>query len=125
MMKPGWAPPTPAVQEPSVVPAGSCVESSPKYQTLPWLSCAYQSSVSSISTPSSSPWSRTSTVLTPSILGVLCVTVTTSSAAVFCSVPRYVKRVPGTSGQYGLSIVVDDLLKLCASNAGHVGAGLD
>src|SRR5439155_3632755 len=125
MMYPGCAPSMPAVQEPSCVAAGSCVASSPKYQMLPSSSCAYQSNVSSVRTPDSYTWSRTSTVATPSIVGVLCVTYTMSTTGAFLTVPLYVNRVPGTNGKYGLFIVVD-LWKLPELKLGQAGgAGLD
>jgi hypothetical protein len=87
MMMPGCAPSTPAVQEPVWSPLGNSVDSSPKYHTLPASSCAYQSSVSSVRTPPSVTWSRISMVATPSIVGLLCVTVTTSTTGVFLNVP--------------------------------------
>src|SRR2546423_521000 len=124
MIKPGCAPLPPAVLEPVCVPAGSCVASSPKYQTLPWSSCPYQSKVSSVRTPASKTWSRTSIVFTPSIVFVVRVTVTVSTTGVFWTAPLYVNLVPGTTGKYGLLIVVD-LWKLAESKAGQVGAGLD
>ena len=71
MKMPGPAPLTPDCQVPAVVvtlPAAlySAVFS-PKYQTLPCLSCAYQSSVFSIGLPCTVVTSRTTVQVTPSI----------------------------------------------------------
>src|SRR5262245_31332657 len=65
---PGSPPFTPASHEPSVptsTPFAYCLASSPKYQTLPCLSWAYQSWVSSSSPPFTNTVSITSTQVTP------------------------------------------------------------
>ena len=82
MITPAWAPSTPASNEPAVVvglPFSYSVVFSPRYQTLPSESCAYQSSVTSTGTPSSVTTSCTTAASTPfAILLVLPVTVTTT-----------------------------------------------
>ena len=87
MMIPGWAPSTPASNEPAVVvglPFSYSVVASPRYQMLPSESWAYQSSVTSTGSPFSVTTSRTTRASTPlAICFVLSVTVTTT----FCSVP--------------------------------------
>src|SRR3954469_4760815 len=67
MAIPADAPSTPACQDPDVstLPPSYSLVSSPKYQTLPDRSCAYQSSVSSSSVPSSLTTSCTTVVGTP------------------------------------------------------------
>ena len=50
---------------PITMPSSSCLDSSPKYQTFPALSWANQSSVSSVSSPSTLTLSWTSTHFTP------------------------------------------------------------
>ena len=67
-MMPGSAPSTPASHEPSVLetsPFSYSLVSSPMYQTLPSWSWAYQSNVSSASSPSTYTVSRTTVVETP------------------------------------------------------------
>src|SRR5262245_36366499 len=101
---PGWAPSTPASHEPAWSPAGlSSYEtvSSPKYQTLPARSCAYQSNVSSTSSPPAKTWSWTTTVETPITVRRSVVTAVTVRSSWLLKV----NFVPGTSGQYGLSTV--------------------
>jgi hypothetical protein len=71
------APSTPPVKVPSRVvgrPPASSIVFSPKYQTLPSLSWANQSSVSSVSSPSVLTVSWTSMQVTPRITLVLWVT---------------------------------------------------
>ena len=63
--------------------------SSPKYQTVPSWSWAYQSRVSSASLPFTNSWSLTTVAVTPSICLVSCATVTTSTAASPPSLPLY------------------------------------
>jgi hypothetical protein len=105
---PGSAPLTPAVQVPFVVatlPFSYSLVSSPKYQTVPSRCWAYQSKVSSLSWPSSLTVSRTSTQVTPMIVLVLSVTVTTvvSTPSPVCA--RILPSHPGRSGKNGLSMV--------------------
>ena len=74
--------------------------SSPRYQTFPPVSCAYQSNVSSTISPSSVTVSRTTVAWMPSIIFVWSVTVTTMR----CSTPssstsRYTHLDPGVIGQ--------------------------
>ena len=87
MMIPASAPSTPASNDPAVVtglPFSYSVVSSPRYQMLPSASWAYQSSVTSIGSPSSVTTSWTTRASTPfAICFVLFVTVTTT----FCSAP--------------------------------------
>src|SRR6478672_10410616 len=72
---------------------------SPKYQTFPPRSCAYQSLVSSASFPSAKTLSATTTVETPMTVRRSDVTTT-----LVCS-PALLNSndVPGFNGQYGLS----------------------
>src|SRR5437868_2988352 len=104
MTMPGCAPFTPDLNEPSMLvislPSSSWVFS-PKYQTLPSLSCAYQSSVSSVNTPPTYTVSWTSTQVTPRITLVLWVTKRTLLSLAL----TYVNVVPGRSGKNGLLIV--------------------
>ena len=68
MMTPGSAPSTPASKEPAVeeiVPSSNSAVSSPRYQTLPRASCAYQSKVSSTSSPLCRTLSRTTRAVIP------------------------------------------------------------
>ena len=68
MITPAWAPSTPASNEPAVLtglPFWYSVVASPRYQTLPFASCAYQSSVTSTNSPSSLTTSRTTRAVTP------------------------------------------------------------
>src|SRR6187431_2528412 len=65
---PGCAPSTPASNDPSVdtgLPFSYSVVASPRYQTFPHRSWAYQSSVTSIGSPSSVATSWTTRALTP------------------------------------------------------------
>ena len=82
MMMPARAPSTPASNEPSFdtgLPFSYSVVSSPRYQMLPARSCAYQSSVTSTSFPSSVTTSCTTRAVTPfAISFVRRVTVTTT-----------------------------------------------
>ena len=82
MKIPGIAPSTPACHVPSVLVTFPCPSSvavsSPKYQTLPALSCVYQSIVSSTSLPPSYTRSWITTQGTPSISAVSCVTSNTT-----------------------------------------------
>jgi len=86
MMIPACAPSTPASKEPSVVvglPFSYSVVNSPRYQMLPFLSCAYQSSVTSTGLPPSLTTSWTTRAVTPlAIRFVLSVTVTTTRCLV-------------------------------------------
>ena len=73
---------------------------SPRYQTFPHLSCAYQSNVSSTTSPSSDTVSRTTVAWMPSIIFVWSVTVTTTRCTVpSASVSRYTHLDPGVIGQ--------------------------
>lgn len=80
---------------------------SPKYQTLPFESCAYQSSVTSVGLPWSRTTSRTTLARTPSAISfVRRVTVITwrwvdPSAR---SVTLYTQRLPTVIGQRRLSM---------------------
>ena len=78
---PGLAPLTPVSQEPSVLtlPLSYSLVSSPKYQTAPSRSCAYQSQVSSTTWPFELATSWTTVVVTPAMSFVFDVTVTTMS----------------------------------------------
>ena len=82
MTMPASAPSTPASNEPqrqTRLPFSYSAVSSPRYQTLPSESWAYQSSVSSTSSPPSVTVSRTTTASTPfAIVFVLSVTSTTT-----------------------------------------------
>ena len=87
MMIPACAPSTPASNEPDLVftlPFSYSAVFSPRYQTLPSPSWAYQSSVTSTSSPFSVTTSRTTLASMPlAIIFVLSVTVTSTR----CSVP--------------------------------------
>ncbi len=87
MMTPGSAPSTPASNEPSLdttLPFSYSAVASPRYQTFPQRSCAYQSSVTSTSSPSSVTTSWTTLAVIPfAIRLVFLVTVTTTR----CFVP--------------------------------------
>ena len=82
MMIPGSAPSTPASNDPALVetfPSSNSAVSSPRYQTFPAASCAYQSNVSSMSSPSCVTVSRTTRAVMPfAISFVSLVTVTTT-----------------------------------------------
>ena len=104
MITPASAPSTPASNEPprdETFPSSNSAVCSPRYQTLPSPSCAYQSKVSSITSPSEVTVSRTTRAVTPfAIRFVALLTVTrTSSAFPSSSSSRYVQRVPGVIGQ--------------------------
>src|SRR4051812_24754028 len=98
---PARAPSTPASHDPSLLgtPFSYAVVSSPKYQTLPSRSCAYQSDVSSSSSPSLVTVSRTTRVVTPSTTLVLLVTSTTMSSTPSGDVLRYTHLIPGSYGR--------------------------
>jgi hypothetical protein len=74
---------------------------SPRYQTLPPASWAYQSSVSSTAAPSCVTTSCTTRAVMPlAIFFVSFVTVISTSLTVpLVSVSRYTQRVPGAIGQ--------------------------
>ena len=104
MAIPGSAPSTPASNDPArdeIRPSSNSAVSSPRYQTLPSPSWAYQSKVSSISSPSSVTVSRTIRAVTPfAISFVSLLTVTRTSIGLpASSSSRYVQRVPGRIGQ--------------------------
>src|SRR5258706_16030282 len=105
MKIPGSAPSTPAVQVPFVsttFPLASRIEvPSPKYQTLPSRSWAYQSIVRSSSTPATFRLSWMTTQVTPSTTFVSDVTSKVSSSLSPSSVPSYVNVVPGLNGNHG------------------------
>src|SRR6266540_5462089 len=104
---PAFASLTPASHDPSLrthLPFTKSEESSPRYQTLPCLSCAYQSKVFSSRLPPTSTWSRTTVARMPRITFVLWVTKTETRRAFPSCVPRKRKVVPGRSGKYLLSI---------------------
>src|SRR6266545_186600 len=106
MMMPAVAPSTPASQEPAVStwsPSYSLV-CSPKYHTLPSVSSAIQSKVSSSSTPSSQTTSWTTRVVTPSTTRVRAVTVTTLVSVPSAVCPTYRHTRPTGAGYHGLSI---------------------
>src|SRR5947207_817452 len=98
---------TPACQVPSVLvtlPCGSSsAVSSPKYQTLPALSCAYQSVVRSPRWPCTYRRSLTALHGAPWIVFVVVVALTTSREGLPSFTPLYVQVVPGFSGNQGLS----------------------
>src|SRR5262245_34215777 len=108
MMTPGCAPLTPLSNEPvvSTAPSLNSLVASPKYQTLPSRSCAYQSKVSSSGSLSTVTASWTTTVSTPMTFLMSRVT----SVVVRCSpsgvAASEIVRVPGVSGKYGLSTLV-------------------
>ncbi len=80
-MIPGWAPSTPASHEPAVLttsPFSYSFVSSPRYQRLPAVSCAYQSSVSSMTSPSMLTTSWTTVAVMPRMSCVSSVTVTST-----------------------------------------------
>src|SRR6476469_7016363 len=108
MMMPGSAPLTPASNEPAVsaVPSLNSLVASPKYQTLPSRSCAYQSTVSSKGSLSTVTASWTATVSTPMIVLVSRVTSVVVRCSPSCVAASEIMRVPGVSGKYGLSTLV-------------------
>src|SRR5204863_1258066 len=121
MTTPGKAPSTPAFHEPYelvATPPEISWESSPKYQTFPSTSCAYQSNVSSVSDPFVGTASFTTTLRTPMIFTVSFVTVTVSVSCPYEDVPSNRNVLPGWSGKYALSIVV---VKRDASISGRYG----
>ena len=104
MIMPGSAPSTPASKEPSRLasfPFSNSAVSSPRYHTLPSASWAYQSRVSSTSSPSSVTVSRTTAASMPlAIWLVLVETVTTTlTIAPASSISRKVHWVPGSRGK--------------------------
>src|SRR5262245_42939722 len=109
MTTPGCAPPTPASHDPLVeetFPLTYSAVSSPKYQTFPNRSCAYQSSVSSARSPfAEKTWSWTTVVVTPRITFVRSVTTTTLRSRCPSDTPSNTVLVPGMNGMYGLSII--------------------
>src|SRR3989442_3971164 len=99
MMTPACAPFFPASHEPTVLTGGpSSFVSSPKYQTFPSLSGAYQSKVSSLRAPFRYTASWTTNVATLRIGLVSYVTVTASISTPSGVSCRYGKTVPGTRG---------------------------
>src|SRR4029453_2449461 len=84
------------------------VVASPRYQTFPSESWAYQSSVTSTGVPCSLTVSRITLATTPlAIVLVFCVTSTTAfSRFPVVSVSLETHLLPGLIGQYGLSILV-------------------
>jgi hypothetical protein len=78
MMIPGRAPSTPASQDPAEEssPFRTALVASPRYQTLPLRSWAYQSKVSSTRAPSRVSVSRTTVALIPMTVRVWSVTTT-------------------------------------------------
>src|SRR5262249_11037139 len=108
MTIPAAAPSTPDSQEPFVeviLPFFTVDVASPKYQTVPCLSWANQSSVASESFPSSYKLSFTTTQCTPWITLLCRVTLTTSRVRLPSEMPVKTYVVPGRSGYHGLSIV--------------------
>src|SRR4051794_13464620 len=104
---PGLAPPTPASHDPDVsgFPDRSySVVSSPRYQTLPSESWAYQSKVSSSSRPSTRTTSRTTVAPTPSTTRLRSVTVTTVRSVPSADFPTKRHVVPTGQGSHGLSM---------------------
>src|SRR5262245_49859369 len=107
-MIPGCSPSTPSSHEPSRLvtsPFLYSAVSSPKYQTLPSASCAYQSKVSSCSAPSALTSSRTTVQTTPMIVLVSSVTSVVVTSPADSPDPSITQRLPGVSGKYGLSTV--------------------
>ncbi len=104
MTMPGSAPSIPASHAPdafTAMPFSNSRVSSPKYHTLPSASWAYQSNVSSMTTPSSVTVSRTTTVSTPMTSRVSSVTSTTIRSRPSGVCDSYTQRDPGVSGRYG------------------------
>src|SRR5215204_4660404 len=108
MTTPGCAPPTPAAHDPFVEetsPLAYSAVSSPKYQTFPNRSWAYQSNVSSARSPfAEKTWSCTTVVVTPRITFVRSVTTTTLRSRSPSDAPSNTVLVPGRNGMYGFSI---------------------
>src|SRR5262245_49373468 len=124
MMIPDRAPFTPASQEPEVsgVPSAAyATVSSPRYHTLPRVSCAYQSVVRSSTLPSCSATSVITVAVTPSITFVWSVTVTVSRRGWPSFRTRYTIVRPTGSGKYGLSMGAP-ATNIPGSNAGIPGA---
>src|SRR5262245_38314215 len=122
MMMPGSAPSTPASQAPFLLatwPLTYSAVSSPKYQTFPSESCAYQSSVSSIRSPLGVRTSScTTTQSTPITVLVSDVTVT----VIFSPGASYFQTAPTGKGHSGLSIT---LVKFAGSISGmYAGSGV-
>ena len=93
--------------------------SSPMYQTLPCLSCAYQSNVASMTLPRVVSRSRITLAVTPMICLVWPVTVYVSTVGSPSLTPTDTHERPFTSGNQGLSIVGT---KSPAAVAGQPGA---
>src|SRR5262245_31678132 len=114
MTTPGCAPSTPAFQDPAVEviePFLYSAVSSPKYQTLPAASCAYQSNVSSARSPlAENTWSCTTVVATPMTISVRSVTKTTFRSRWPSETPSNTIFVPGIHGMYWLSTVATNSL---------------
>src|SRR5262245_3529133 len=114
MTTPGCAPFTPPSHDPAVEvtePFLYSAVSSPKYQTLPAESCAYQSNVSSARSPlAEKTWSCTTVVLTPMTTLVRSVTKTTLRSRWPSETPSNTIFVPGIHGVYGLSTVATNSL---------------
>src|SRR5882762_5144715 len=104
---PGLALSTPASHVPAVLvttPFAYSAVSSPKYQTLPPRSCAYQSTVFSFRVWLTVTTSRTTTQGTPMIVLRSWVTVTSTRWGWPSFVPVYTHLVPGFHGRYALLI---------------------
>ncbi len=103
MMMPATAPSTPASHDPAVLTGSPCSSystvSSPKYQTVPVSSAAYQSNVRSTGVPLCVMRSRTIVVSMPWINFVRSVTTTCSIQRSPSSLPRSVALQPGSSGK--------------------------
>ncbi len=93
-------------QSRSTSPPSYSVDSSPRYQTLPSVSWAYQSKVSSTSSPSAVTVSRTTVAVIPMTSLVSSVTTTSIRSTSPLSSPSYTHRLPGVRGISGLSIPV-------------------
>src|SRR5215210_156188 len=103
MIIPATAPLTPACHEPSLLTTSPLLlytaVRSPKYQTLPELSGAYQSVVFSWSIPSAYSTSLTTVVLTPRITFVEVVILVLFRRRSPSSEPRRIDTVPACSGK--------------------------
>ena len=112
---PGRAPSTPASQDPSVLttsPSSYSAVSSPRYQTLPSASWAYQSWVSSLQLAvDEGPVPDHRRPATPKTSRRSSSTSTSMRSSSPSTSPSYTHRVPGSSGRYGLSIDVDEVLR--------------
>ena len=81
------------------MPLAYSAVSSPKYQTFPNRSWAYQSNVSSARSPfAEKTWSCTTVVVTPRITFVRSVTTTTLRSRCPSDTPSNTVLVPGTNG---------------------------